>query len=90
MDIFGASASQALAEMLAERRIEVVTSAYCEMPRAQLVIVHPGDRIKDGVRVEAQITSLRLADIAFDSKTLRVIAESEGSINVYITALKGL
>jgi hypothetical protein len=45
---------------------------------------------EDGVRVEAQITSLRLADIAFDSKTLRVIAESEGSINVYITALKGL
>jgi hypothetical protein len=45
---------------------------------------------EDGVRVEAQINSLRLADIAFDSKTLRVIAESEGSINVYITALKGL
>jgi hypothetical protein len=45
---------------------------------------------EDGVRVEAEITSLRLADIAFDSKTLRVIAESEGSINVYITALKGL
>jgi hypothetical protein len=45
---------------------------------------------EDGVRVEAQITSLRLADLAFDSKTLRVIAASEGSINVYITALKGL
>ena len=45
---------------------------------------------EDGVRVAAEITSLRLADIAFDSKTLRVIAESEGSINVYITALKGL
>jgi hypothetical protein len=42
------------------------------------------------VRVAAEITSLRLADIAFDSKTLRITAESEGTINVYITALKGL
>jgi hypothetical protein len=45
---------------------------------------------EDGVRVEADITSLRLADIAFDSKTLRVIAEAEGAINVYITSLPGL
>jgi hypothetical protein len=45
---------------------------------------------EDGVRVAAEITSLRLADIAFDSKTLRVIAEAEGAINVYLTALPGL
>ncbi len=45
---------------------------------------------EDGVRVTADITSLRLADIAFDSKTLRVIAEAEGAINVFVTALPGL
>jgi hypothetical protein len=45
---------------------------------------------EDGVRVAAEIKSLRLAGIAFDSKTLRVIAEAEGAINVYITALPGL
>ena len=45
---------------------------------------------EDGVRVSAEITSLRLADIAFDSKTLRVIAEAEGEINVYITTLPAL
>ena len=45
---------------------------------------------EDGVRVSAEITSLRLADIAFDSKTLRVIAAANGTINVYITALPGL
>jgi hypothetical protein len=44
---------------------------------------------EDGVRVAAEITSLRLADIAFDSKTLRVIAEAQGAINVVITALPG-
>jgi Domain of unknown function (DUF4403) len=45
---------------------------------------------EDGVRVAAEITSLRLADIAFDSKTLRVIAEAEGTMKVSITALPGL
>ena len=45
---------------------------------------------KDGVRVTAEITSLQLADIAFDSKTLRVIAEAEGEINVFVTALPRL
>jgi hypothetical protein len=42
---------------------------------------------EDGIRVEAQINSLQLADIAFDSGTLRVITQAEGSINVYVTAL---
>ena len=45
---------------------------------------------EDSVRVAAEITSLNLADIAFDSKTLRVIAEAAGTINVAITALPGL
>jgi hypothetical protein len=45
---------------------------------------------EDGVRIAAEITSLRLADIAFDSKTLRVIAEAAGAINVSITAMPGL
>jgi hypothetical protein len=47
-------------------------------------------RNEDGVRVAAEITSLNLADIAFDSKTLRVIAEAAGTISVYINALPGL
>jgi hypothetical protein len=46
-------------------------------------------RSDDGVRVSAEISSLRLADIAFDSKTLRVIAEAEGTISVNISALPG-
>ena len=45
---------------------------------------------EDGVRVVAEITGLNLADIAFDSKTLRVIAEAAGTIDVAITALPGL
>jgi hypothetical protein len=45
---------------------------------------------EDGLRVSAEITSLRLTDIAFDSKTLRVIAEAGGAINATLTALPGL
>ena len=45
---------------------------------------------EDGVRVAAEITSLHLADIAFDSKTLRVIAEAAGAINVYVSSLPEL
>ena len=45
---------------------------------------------EDGIRVEPQINSLQLADIAFDSKTLRVIAESEGILNVAISSLPNL
>ena len=45
---------------------------------------------ENGVRVAAEISNLRLDDIAFDSKTLRVIAEASGAINVFVTALPGL
>jgi hypothetical protein len=45
---------------------------------------------EDGVRVSTEIASLKLAGIAFDSKTLRVIVETEGEINVNITALPAL
>jgi len=44
----------------------------------------------DGVHVDAEITNLRLADIAFDSKTLRVIAEAAGDINVSVSKLPEL
>jgi hypothetical protein len=45
---------------------------------------------EDGMRVAADISDVRLADIAFDSRTLRVIAEVQGAINVGVTALPGL
>ncbi len=42
--VFGAQASHQLSRLLAERRIDVVTAAYCEIPRAQTIVVHPGGR----------------------------------------------
>jgi hypothetical protein len=43
----------------------------------------------DTVRVTAEIKSLNLADIAYDSKTLRLIAEASGTISVTVAALPG-
>jgi hypothetical protein len=42
---------------------------------------------RDGVEVEAAVNNLRLTGIAFDSHTLRVIAEAEGTAKVAITEL---
>jgi uncharacterized protein DUF4403 len=42
------------------------------------------------VRVTTDITNLALADIAYDSKTLRLIAEVSGTINVTVASLPGL
>jgi hypothetical protein len=39
------------------------------------------------VRVDAAITELRLVGIAFDAKTLRAIAEADGSVKVAVSAL---
>lgn len=45
---------------------------------------------EDGLKVDAKIDSLTLADIAFDSKTLRVVAEAGGSLNVSVSKLPGM
>ena len=44
LEMFGQTVSGALAAMLAERRIEVVPSARCEVPQSMTVTVMPGGR----------------------------------------------
>ncbi len=41
----------------------------------------------DGVQVDASVQDVRLSGIAFDSKTLRVIAEADGSARASVTQL---
>src|SRR5215468_10449839 len=43
----------------------------------------------DGVNVDAAVTDLRLVGIEFDAKTLRVIAEADGTVKVAVTKLAG-
>ncbi len=44
-------------------------------------------KVADGVRVDASVDALRLTGIAFDSKTLRIVAEADGSAKVAVTRL---
>jgi hypothetical protein len=41
----------------------------------------------DSVRVDAEVVDLRLVDLAFDAKTLRVIAEAEGTVRAAVMKL---
>src|SRR5262249_6670760 len=45
---------------------------------------------EDGVKVQADINSLRLTEITFDAKTLRVIAAAEGAISAMISKIPEL
>lgn len=45
---------------------------------------------QNGIKVDANVTSLRLGEIAFDSTTLRVITEAAGTINVSVSQLPNI
>ena len=40
------------------------------------------------MRVDAEVSDLRLGGVEFDSKTLRVIAEADGTVRVTVTKLE--
>jgi hypothetical protein len=44
--------------------------------------------VGQGVRVDAAVNDLRLVDVAFDAKTLRVVADVHGSAKVTVTGSK--
>lgn len=68
LEAFGPAASEAMSQLLAGRRIEVVTSAYCEIPRAGRVVVHPGGRTVAADRVVAfpQLVGREIAGLPSD------------------------
>lgn len=79
-----------LQKALAEKASVDLKPIASNAQRKIAAVIADFQKNEDGIRVAAEITKLRLADIAFDSKTLRVIAEAEGAINVSVTALPGL
>jgi hypothetical protein len=91
--LLGAAARAAvphLQKTLAERATIDLKPFASNAQQKIAAVISDFQKNEDGVRIAADVTSLRLADIAFDSKTLRVIAEATGEIDVYITALPGL
>lgn len=53
LEVFGHQVSRQVAALLAEGDIELVTSAYCEIPQSQQVVVHSGGRVVLATRVVA-------------------------------------
>jgi sulfide:quinone oxidoreductase len=51
--IFGPNVSLELGRLLAERKIDVVTSAQCDIPEAKTIRIHPGDRSLEVDRIVA-------------------------------------
>ena len=91
--LLGAAARAAvphLQKALAEKATIDLKPFASNAQRKIAAVIADFQKNEDGIRVAAEITKLRLADIAFDSKTLRVIAEAEGAINVFVTTLPGL
>ena len=50
---FGGDASLEVSRLLTERHVDVVTSAYCEVPDSKSITIHPGDRTLEVDRVVA-------------------------------------
>lgn len=75
--------SKALTENAVIDLLPVATTARKNIEAAIAEFQKAGD----GVRVDAAVTDLRLGGVEFDSKTLRVIAEADGTVRVTVTAL---
>jgi hypothetical protein len=88
--LLGAAARAAMPHLqkaLAEKATIDLKPFASNAQRKIAAVIADFQKNENGVRVAAEIDKLRLADIAFDSKTLRVIAEAEGAINVFINSL---
>jgi sulfide:quinone oxidoreductase len=66
LEVFGNQVSRSVSDLLAERHIEIVTSAYCEIPQSQEVVVHPGGRT---LHVDRIVALPRLRGPAVDGLT---------------------
>jgi hypothetical protein len=91
--LLGAAARAAMPHLqraLADKLIVDLKPFASNAQKKIAAVIADFQKNEDGVRVTAEITSIRLADIAFDSKTLRVIVEAEGAMNAYVSALPAL
>jgi hypothetical protein len=91
--LLGAAARAAMPHLqkaLADKLIVDLKPFAGNAQRKIAAVIADFQKNEDGVRVDAEINSLRLAGIAFDSKTLRVIVETDGVINATVSALPAL
>ena len=91
--LLGAAARAAIPRVqqaLADRMIVDLKPFASNAQRKIAAAIADLQKNEEGLRVDAEVTSIRLAGIAFDAKTLRVIVETDGTIKAAVTALPAL
>ncbi len=91
LGLLGAAAREAmprLQQALADKAVLDLKPFATNAQKKMAAAIADFQKNEDGVRVTAEITSLGLAYIDFDSNTLRVIAEAQGTLNVFVSALR--
>jgi hypothetical protein len=79
-----------LQKALAERAMIDLKPAASNAQRRIGTMIAEYQRNEDGIRISSEISSLKLADLKFDSTMIRVTAEAEGVLTVTVTTLPGL
>jgi sulfide:quinone oxidoreductase len=82
--IFGPEVSRDLTSLLTERKIEIVTSAQCEVPDAKTVLSYPGDRRLEVDRVVAlpELRGPSIPGLPFDNSGFVPIDNHTAVMNV--------
>jgi len=87
IDAAATAAAPYLKPMLASKAV-VDLKPFAEDARKKIeAVLADFQKSQTGVRVRTKVDALRLDAIAFDAKTLRVIAEAEGTLDVAVTSL---
>jgi hypothetical protein len=76
-----------LRESLAEKAAIDLKPFAADAKKQIAAAVANFSRQEPGVRIDATITDIRLAEIRFDAKTLRIIAEVNGAAKVVVSSL---
>ncbi len=88
--LLGAAARAAmpyLQQALAERAVVDLRPFAASARQGIEAAIADFDRRADSISVSAAITDLRLVEVEFDSKTLRVTAEANGTVKVAVSSL---
>ena len=91
--LLGAAARPAIPylQRALEQRATIDLKSFATNAQQKIASIVSDFRKNDqGIRVEASVAAVRLGSIAFDSDTLRVIAEAEGAISVAVTSIPEL
>jgi hypothetical protein len=86
--LIGAAARAAtpyLKPMLAEKAVVDLKPFAADARKKIETVLADFQKSQTGVKVAAKVDALLLESVAFDSKTLRVIAEAEGKLNVAVS-----